>query len=471
MRRSQSEWQQLTHEQVDRNTIRDSLTEWANFALQPLGQSPAAHHHLLIDELAKIATGETDRLMLLLPPGSAKSTYASILFPAWWFTQHSQSSVITASHTADLAHHFGRQVRDLVNAQGKRLGYTLAEQNRAAGRWRTSTGGEYFAVGLRGPITGRRADLAIIDDPIKSYAEADSANHRELAWNWFRSDLITRLKPKGRVILIMTRWHEDDLGGRLLSRQQEQWRVLRLPALAEPDDPLNRPEGAPLWPEWEDADALHQKRTTVGERVWSSMYQQTPRSAQGTLFSVKPIDVMDSPPLAGHSVRAWDFASTSKRPDNNPDWTVGIKLHKNDRQHFTITDIVRLQGSPHQVEDIVLQTARLDGRSVTISLPKDPGSAGGFVASYLAAQLAGHNLIITPETGPKASRATPVASQIEAGNVSILRASWNHAFLEELRDFPHGIKDDQVDALSRAFTALLEQAAPARRMTVPFLAR
>jgi predicted phage terminase large subunit-like protein len=471
MRSSQSKSQQVTQEETDRRTVRSSLTQWARFALQPLGQSPATHHHLLIDELAKVASGETDRLMLLLPPGSAKSTYASILFPAWWFTQHSKSSVIAASHTADLAHHFGRQVRDLVNEQHAHLGYTLADHNRAAGRWRTSSGGEYFAVGLRGPVTGRRADLAIIDDPIKSYAEADSVNHRDLVWNWFRSDLVTRLKPKGRVILIMTRWHEDDLGGRLLSRQEGQWRVLRLPALAEPEDPLNRPEGAPLWPEWEDEGALQQKRTTVGERVWSAMYQQTPRSAQGTLFSVKPIDIMDSLPLSGHSVRAWDLASTFKQSDNDPDWTVGIKLHRNDRRHFTITDVVRIQGSPHQVEDIVLETAKLDGRSVTISLPKDPGAAGGFVASYLAGQLAGHNLIITPETGPKISRATPVAAQIEAGNVSIVRASWNHAFLEELRDFPHGVKDDQVDALSRAFTALLDQAAPARRMTVPFLAR
>jgi predicted phage terminase large subunit-like protein len=409
--------------------------------------------------------------MLLLPPGSAKSTYASVLFPAWWFTQHSKSSVIAASHTANLAHHFGRQVRDIVNEHGEYLGYSLAQHNRAAGRWRTSAGGEYFAVGLRGPATGRRADLAIIDEPIKSYAEADNVNHRDLVWNWFRSDIITRLKPKGRIILIMTRWHEDDLGGRLLSHQSEQWRVLRLPALAESDDPLKRPEGAPLWPEWEGAEALQQKRTTVGERVWSAMYQQTPRSAQGTLLSIKPIDVMDFPPLSGNSVRAWDMASTSKRSDNDPDWTVGIKLHRNDRQHFTITDIVRIQGSPRQVEEIVLQTARLDGPSVTISLPKDPGSAGGFVSSYLARQLAGHNLIITPEIGPKASRAAPVSSQIEAGNVSIVRASWTHAFLEELRDFPHGTKDDQVDALSRAFSALLEQATPARRMTVPFLAR
>ncbi len=471
MKSSKPDWRRLTQEQTTRQTIRTSLTDWARLALAPLGQSPAAHHHLLISELERVATGATDRLMLLLPPGSAKSTYASVLFPAWWFTQHPKSSIIAASHTADLAHHFGRQVRDVVAAQGERLGYSLAPHSRAAGRWRTSAGGDYFAAGIRGPVTGRRADLAILDDPIKSHAEADSAHYRDLVWNWYRADLITRLKPGGRIVLIMTRWHEDDLGGRLLAHQQGQWRVLRLPALAEPDDPLGRPDGAPLWPEWESADALQRKRLTVGHRVWSAMYQQTPRPAHGTLFAVRSLEILDTPPPPGRAVRAWDLAATPRRSDNDPDWTAGIRLHCSDDHHFTITDVVRLQGSPHQVEEAILHTAKLDGRSVTISLPKDPGSAGGFVASYLVSQLAGYNVIVTSETGSKTSRATPVAAQIEAGNVSILRAAWNHAFIEELRDFPHGVKDDQVDALSRAFAALIEQGAPARRMTVPFLAR
>ena len=471
MRSLETDWLQLTGEQKTRKTIRTRLTDWATSALEPQGQSPAAHHRLLISELEKVATGATDRLMLLLPPGSAKSTYASVLFPAWWFTQHAQSSIIAASHTADLAHHFGRQVRDIVATQGERLGYTLTPHSRAAGRWQTSSGGSYFAAGIRGPLTGRRADLAIIDDPIKSHAEADNANHRDLIWNWYRADLMTRLKPAGRIVLIMTRWHEDDLGGRLLSHQRDQWRLLRLPALAEPEDPLNRPEGAPLWPEWENADALHRKKTTVGERVWSAMYQQNPHPAHGTLFAIRPIQFVDTSPLSGRSVRAWDLASTAKRSDNNPDWTAGLKLHRSDNDHFTVTDIIRLQGSPHEVEEAILQTARIDGHSVTISLPKDPGSAGGFVTSYLVGKLAGHNIIISPETGSKAARATPVAAQIEAGNVSILRASWNHAFIEELRDFPHGTKDDQVDALSRAFNNLITAGTPARRMTVPFLAR
>ena len=460
-------------EQTIQPAARISLTEWAGSALSPQGYTPAAHHRLLIQELELIAGGETDRLMLLLPPGSAKSTYASILFPVWWFTRHPRSSIIAASHTADLAQHFGRQVRDHVSEHAELLGYRLVSDNRAAGRWRISTGGDYYAAGVRGPITGRRADLAIIDDPVKSHAEADSAVFRELVWNWYRSDLVTRLKPRGRIVLIMTRWHQDDLGGRLLARQRDEWRVLRLPALAEADDPLHRAPGMPLWPEWEDAADLARKRATVGERVWAAMYQQSPRPADGTLFNVRPIVVLDTSPasLPARTVRAWDLAATPKRDGNDPDWTVGLKLQRDENNRFTVLDLIRLRGGPHEVEAAILHAAKLDGRTVAISLPKDPGSAGGFVASYLAGQLAGHKVIVSAETGSKLARATPAAAQIEAGNVALVRAAWNHAFIEELSDFPHGTKDDQVDALSRAFAALTDTTLPSRRMSVPFVAR
>jgi predicted phage terminase large subunit-like protein len=460
-------------EQTIQPAPRISLTEWAESALSPQGYTPAAHHRLLIQELELIAGGQTDRLMLLLPPGSAKSTYASILFPVWWFTRHPRSSIIAASHTADLAQHFGRQVRDHVAEYHDLLGYGLVSDNRAAGRWRISTGGDYYAAGVRGPITGRRADLAIIDDPVKSHAEADSAVFRDLVWNWYRSDLVTRLKPRGRIVLIMTRWHQDDLGGRLLAHQRGEWRVLRLPALAEADDPLHRAPGTPLWPEWEDAAALARKRATVGERVWAAMYQQSPRPADGALFNVRLIAMLDTAPASppGRTVRAWDLAATAKRDGNDPDWTVGLKLQRDENNRFTVLDLIRLRGGPHEVEAAILHAAKLDGRAVAISLPKDPGSAGGFVASYLAGQLAGHKVIISTESGSKLARATPAAAQIEAGNVALVRAAWNHAFIEELSDFPHGAKDDQVDALSRAFAALTDTTLPSRRMSVPFVAR
>lgn len=453
--------------------ICSSLTAWSRHVIARIGQEPALHHLFLIRQLGAISRGDIDRLMVLMPPGSAKSTYTSMLFPAWWFTQHPASSVIATSHTASLAESFGRQVRELVREYGDLLGYQLHANRKAAGHWQTTSQGEYFATGIRGPLTGHRADLVIIDDPVKSQAEADSPLMRDRLWNWYRYDLSTRLKPRGRIVLVMTRWHEDDLAGRLLAQSASEWQLIRLPALAEVDDPLQRLEGTALWPEWEDEHALQRKRDTVGERAWFAMYQQSPRPVVGSLFRTDCIEALDAPPaqLEGRIVRAWDLAATAATSDNDPDWTTGVKLTRDGTGRFIVLDVVRMRGSPHDVEAAIAETARIDGTSVMIGLPEDPGQAGKHQASYLTARLAGHRVSSSRETGAKPTRAAPVASQVEARNFAIVRASWNHAFLEELREFPFGRKDDQVDALARAFTMLTEVGVPARRMSVPFLVR
>ena len=261
-------------EQSLRQAIRTSLPAWATFALSSTGQVPARHHLIMMDALERVSRGETTRLMLLLPPGSAKSTYASRLFPAWWLAQHPESAIITACHTARLAEHFGRGVRGLLDEHAKRLGVRLRGDSRAAGRFTTERGGEYFGIGIHGAVTGRRADLALIDDPVASFAEAESFSAREHLWDWFRSELVTRLKPRGRIILVMTRWHCDDIAGRLIERGE--WTVLRLPALADKDDLLTREPGAALWPEWESREALQAKRSLIGERHFNALYQQAP---------------------------------------------------------------------------------------------------------------------------------------------------------------------------------------------------
>ena len=452
--------------------VRSDLHEWARHVLAPASQMPASHHRLLMDRLASVSRGEIDRLMVLMPPGSAKSTYASVLFPAWWFAQHPRSSVIAASHTADLAAHFGRQIRALVAEHSPALGYQLSADNRAASRWQTSRRGEYFATGVRGPITGRRADLAIIDDPVKSFLEAESAVQRERLWDWYRSDLTTRLKPRARVVLVMTRWHEEDLAGRLLAVEAD-WHTLRLPALAEADDPLGRVAGDPLWPEWESREALMRKRGVVGERVWAALYQQSPRPLQGALFKVTRLEILDALPLGstGPEVRAWDLAAPVARGGNYTHWPVGIKVMRDSSGRWIVLDVVRLRGSPRQVEEAIAETARVDGRSVTVALPEDPGQAGKNQVSYLIRMLAGYKVVASRETGSKIVRATPVAAQVEAGNIVLMRAPWNHALIEELRDFPYGRKDDQVDALARSFHLLSHTPSGPRRVAVSLLAR
>jgi predicted phage terminase large subunit-like protein len=454
-------------------TISSCLLSWASWVVARSGQTPAPHHRLLLERLDSICRGDTDRLMVLMPPGSAKSTYGSLLFPAWWFTQHPKSSVIATSHTRSLAEHFGHQVRELIRESEEQLGYSLQIGRQAAGHWETTEKGEYFATGIRGPLTGHRADLVIIDDPVKSQAEADSPTLRERLWNWYRFDLTTRLKPHGRIVLIMTRWHDDDLAGRLLAQNAAEWNLLRLAALAEEDDPLRRAPGDPLWPDWEDECALLRRRDTIGERAWCALYQQSPRAIVGSLFKTEHIDLIDSAPTGSDAmvVRAWDLAATSATGGNDPDWTAGVKLMRDEPGRYIVLDVVRLRGTPHEVEAAITRTAQIDGMSVSIGLPEDPGQAGKHQAAYLAGRLAGYRTDISRESGAKTTRAAPVASQVEARNVAIVRAGWNHEFLEELRDFPFGRKDDQVDALSRAFTMLTKSRKPARRISLPVLAR
>ena len=170
-------------------------------------------------------------------------------------------------------------------------------------------------------------------------------------------------------------------------------------------------------------------------------------------------------------MRAWDLAATHETGRNDPDWTVGVKLSRDETGRYLILDVVRMRATSHQVEELIIRSAQKDGPGVIVAIPEDPGQAGKSQTSYLTAQLAGFHVISSRETGSKATRAMPLVSQVEAGNVSIVRADWNRAFLDELNDFPSGRKDDQVDALVRAFTTLTSRPRSARSIDLSILRR
>ena len=267
---------------------RNDLTAWAIEALEPMEQLPAKHHRVLLDHLKRVQSGEIDRLMVCMPPGHAKSTYCSVLYPPWAFAQRPNLQVIGASHGADLAEDFSGFAQGHIQAHPAILGYRLRTQN--VKRWRTTNGGFYRAAGVGGSITGRRADLGIIDDPVKSAAEAESLTMREATWQWYTTDFYSRLKPGAAIVVIMTRWHEDDLGGRLLAAAEaggDRWTLLKMPAICDAsDDPLGRAIGEALWPEWQDETALARIRANVGEHVWGSLYQQDPKPRGASFFDI-----------------------------------------------------------------------------------------------------------------------------------------------------------------------------------------
>ena len=264
---------------------KEAQTSLARFIeYRDAGIIPAKHHLLLIDALEAVERGEIERLMVCMPPGSAKSTYTSVEFPAWFLGRNPALSVIAASHTQELAERFGRRVRNIVAAEEfqKVFGFSVADDSASAGRWDTQKGGEYFAAGVGGSITGRRADLAVIDDPVKSREDADSDRQRQKAWDWYTNDLLTRLKPGARQIVVMTRWHEDDLGGRILERERARWHVIEIAMEAMPNDPLGRKVGERLWPEWFTDDMVSVAKMDM--RAWNALYQQQPAADEGDYF-------------------------------------------------------------------------------------------------------------------------------------------------------------------------------------------
>ncbi len=284
--------------------------------------------------------------MVLMPPGSAKSTYCSVLFPAWFLGFTSGANVIGASHASDLAEDFSGRVQAQIKHHPDILGYGLASENVKL--WRTTNGGVYRAAGVGGSITGRRSDLTIIDDPVRGAADAESETIRNTTWEWYQSEVYTRQKPGARIILVMTRWHPDDLGGRLLSAANaggDKWTILRLPALADAaDDPLGRAPGDVLWPEWEDATAIQRKRANIGEHAFGALYQQDPRPRGAAFFDVAhlledgaPVEMPDrcDTVLAtidtavktgktndGTGVVFWSYNSLTKAPTLILDWEI-----------------------------------------------------------------------------------------------------------------------------------------------------
>ena len=203
------------------------------------------------------------------------------------------------------------------------------------------------------------------------------------------------------------------------------------------------------------------------------MYQQSPGTIEGGLFSCDRIDVLSDAPDVGNGrvVRAWDLASTAAVGRTDPDWTVGLKLLADHTGRYVVLDVVRLRGSPHDVVARVVSTAHQDGQAVRIGFPEDPGQAGKTQVAFFSGLLVGYHVTSSRETGSKMTRAIPVASQVESRNLAIVQSKWNRAFLDELGDFPDGSKDDQVDALSRAFSMLTRPGVVARRLSTTYLAR
>ncbi len=308
-------------------------------------------------------------------------------------------------------------------------------------------------------------NCGIIDDPFKNAEDASSLTGRDKLWDWYTSTFLTRQRPGAAIIIVQTRWHEDDLSGRLLADPDAgAWHIVNLPAIAEPE--REWPDGWTVEPDWrEPGEPLNPKRYPIetlemfkrqsGERVWAALFQQRPAPLEGGLFKRSWFQFTDGPPgKILKSIRYWDRAAT----DDGGDYTVGAKVHSCDNGTFYVEDIARGQVSTGKRDQLMRATAEMDGRTVLQWTEQEPGSSGKDAAQAFVRLMAGFGAFTETHRADKLVRATPFSSQCEAGLVFLKRASWNPAFLEELCTFPNGSHDDQVDAVSGAFNRLCDPA-------------
>lgn len=425
------------------------------------GYAPSAHHRLLIEKLEAVERGDIPRLMVCMPPGSAKSTYSSIEFPAWALGRNPKMSVIAASHTQELADRFGRRVRNVVASAefGRVFGVGVADDSSSAGRWDTTRGGEYFAAGVGGSITGRRADLVVIDDPVKSREDADSERSREKAWDWYVNDLLTRLKPGARQIVVMTRWHEDDLGGRILERERDKWHLLELPMEAMPNDPLGRKVGDRLWPDWFTDEMVSQaKRDT---RSWNALYQQQPAADEGDYFKSEWFDDFDKLPTPLRIYGASDFAVTEGGGDYTEHGVFGVDIAGN----IYVIDWWRDQAASdvwiERMCDLILEHEPLCwfGESGPIRRAVEP-----FLKRRMNERKALARVEWLPSISDKPTRARSIQALCSMRKVMFpAHSKWASDVKGQMLRFPAGKHDDAVDVMSLIGRGLSFIGSPRRK--------
>jgi len=421
------------------------------------------HCNLLADVLERVASGELKRLMIFLPPRHSKSELVSRLFSAYYLKKNPTHFVGINSYAADLAFTLSRAARQNYVA----CGGEVKDDAGAVKHWETLQGGGMWAAGVGGPITGKGFHLGIIDDPIKNAKEASSEVIREAHKEWYKTTFYTREEPNAAIVIIQTRWHEDDLAGWLLSEEEneeengdgvENWHIVCLPAFAEelpsfPEsctvEPDPREEGEALCRERYDEEKLRKKRAK-GAHSFDALYQQRPSAKEGSFFHVDLMEIVPAAPTNGRRARGWDKAGTA----GGGDYTAGIKMSKGDDGLFYIEDVRRGQWDTATRDRNIRQTAELDGISVKQIGEQEPGSGGLESAQNFIRLLAGFSVSTERSTANKQERADPFSSQVNAGNVRIVKGEWNKYFIEELRQFPQGKHDDQVDASSLAFNLL-----------------
>ena len=404
-----------------------------------------------------VANRESPRLMLFMPPRHGKSTLASVAFPAWHLGRNPEHEFISCSYSGSLAMSFSRKVRHQLrepNYKNIFNGAVLDPTSQSVESWLTTKGGGYVAAGVGGGITGKGAHVLVIDDPVKNREDAESEYNRESVWDWYTSTAYTRLAPGGGILVILTRWHDDDLAGRLLQAAAEgadEGEVVRYPALAEEDE-VFRKEGDALHPERYNIESLDKIRRAIGPRDWSALYQQNPVADEGDYFTREMVQYYDEADLEYHSLNyycAWDLA-IGQRERN--DYSVGIVVGVDEYDKLFVVDCVRGRWDGFELVEQILDLYET-WRPGVVGIEKShiEMAIGPFLEKRVRERKLHEAYFRDLKTGrrDKEARARAIQGRMQQGMVYFPRDPlWVGPLVAELLRFPNGVHDDQVDALA-----------------------
>jgi predicted phage terminase large subunit-like protein len=449
---------------------------------EPIETTIADHHRLLLSKLDEVSNTRHGRMMVFMPPGSAKSTYASVVFPSKFLGEQPGRKVILASYADSLARKMGRRTRQIVRSKRYKgiWGCELSHESSAANEWSLTNGSEYMSCGILSGITGNRAHGIILDDPIKGREQADSETIRAKTWDAYEDDLKTRLIPGGWIVIIQTRWHEDDLSGRILPddwdgesgkilcKDGNVWEIVCLQAQCDVDnDPLGRKRGEYLWPQW--FDERHWAQFKHNRRTWSALYQQKPTASDGTFFKREWFRRYrkGSEPKSLHKYLTSDHAPAG---EDKSDFTCVRVWGVDPEGDLYMLDGFRHQEKLDETADKVIGK-KSEGKLGLIKrhkpfcwFPEDDNnwkSAAGFITRMMRAEGTFCRIEpISPHGSDKAAKAQAFQAMAASGRVWIQEGPEGDDVIDQYIKFPGGKNDDEVDAAAIIGRAL-DQAHPA----------
>ena len=406
-----------------------------------------SHHKIMAEKFNKVATGDLKRIVINMAPRHTKSEFASYLLPSWMIGKNPKLKIIQATHTTELAVRFGRKAKNLIDSQEyqKIFQTKLREDSKAAGRWETNEGGEYFAAGVGGSITGRGADLLIIDDP-HSEQDALNTNALERTWEWYTSGPRQRLQPGGIIVVVMTRWNTKDLTGKLINAQKEakadQWEVIEFPAIL--------PNDKPLWPEYWKLEELEGVKAGLPIGKWNAQYQQNPTAEEGSIIKREWWQLWDKdlPPLH-HVIQSYDTAFLKKETaDYSAITTWGVFYPTEDSgPNLILLDVVKDRFEFPELRRVALEQYNYwKPESVIVE-----GKASGMPLTFELHKQGIPVINYTPSRGnDKHARVNAVAPLFESGQIWATDDKFSEEVIEECAAFPYGDHDDLVDSMTQA---------------------